>query len=119
MVLGQPIEQSHYSITTQIVGWIYHFSNGATFGVMYVAMVGNPTRRHWAWAVAMAVALEVGMLLTPYPQVFNIPVTTRFVMVTVAAHAIFGVGLGLTVRAFARQFWAEPVNALAEELNPT
>jgi hypothetical protein len=104
MVLGQPIEQSHYSLTTQIVGWIYHFSNGATFGVMYVAMIGNPTRRHWTWAVVMALALELGMLLTPYPQVFNITVTTRFVVVTVAAHAIFGVGLGLTVRALARRF---------------
>jgi len=105
MVLGQPIEQSHYSLTTQIVGWIYHFSNGATFGVMYVAMIGSPTRRHWAWAVAMAVALELGMLLTPYPRVFNIPITTRFVSVTMAAHAIFGVGLGLTVRLLAKR-WA-------------
>jgi hypothetical protein len=104
MVLGQPIEQSHYSLTTQIVGWIYHFSNGATFGVMYIAMIGNPTRRHWAWAVVMALALELGMLITPYPQVFGIQVTTRFVIVTVAAHAIFGVGLGLTVRAIARRF---------------
>src|SRR5215475_5995584 len=104
MVLGQPIEQSHYSMTTQIVGWLYHFSNGATFGVMYVAMIGNPTRRHWAWAVVMALALELGMLLTPYPQVFGIQVTTRFVVVTVAAHAIFGVGLGLTVRTLARRF---------------
>lgn len=110
MVLGQPIEQSHYSMTTQIVGWIYHFSNGATFGVMYVAMIGNPTRRHWIWAVVMALALELGMLLTPYPQVFNIPVTTRFVIVTIAAHAIFGVGLGLTVRALAKRWTAVGVN---------
>src|SRR6266404_5032687 len=73
MILGQPIEQSSYSMTTQIVGWIYHFSNGATFGVMYVAMIGHPTRRHWVWAVVMALALELGLLLTPYPQVFNIP----------------------------------------------
>jgi hypothetical protein len=81
-----------------ILGWIYHFSNGATFGVMYVAMIGSPTRRHWAWAVVMALAVELGMLLTPYPQVFNIPVTARFVTVTVAAHAIFGIGLGRAVR---------------------
>jgi hypothetical protein len=71
---------------------------------MYIAMIGNPTRRHWAWAVAMALALEIGMLLTPYPQVFNIAVTTRFIAVTVAAHTIFGVGLGLAVRAIARRF---------------
>jgi hypothetical protein len=119
MVLGQPIEQAHYSITTQIVGWLYHFSNGATFGVMYVAIIGNPTRRHWTWAILMALVLELGMLLTPYPQVFNIPVTMRFVVVTVAAHAIFGVGLGLTVRACAqrlseaRAITADPATSVA------
>ncbi|HWV98510.1 MAG TPA: hypothetical protein VNZ64_02340 [Candidatus Acidoferrum sp.] len=103
MILGQPIEQNSYSLAAQILGWLYHFSNGATFGVMYVAMIGNPARRHWAWAVLMALALELGMLLTPYPQVFGIPVTTRFVMVTVAAHAIFGIGLGLAVRSLAKR----------------
>jgi hypothetical protein len=117
MVLGQPIEQNHYSTTTQIVGWIYNFSNGATFGVMYVAMIGNPTRRHWAWAVVMALALELGMLITPYPQVFGIEVTTRFVAVTVAAHAIFGVGLGLTVRALARYFGNDQTASV--ELSPS
>ncbi len=102
MVLGEPLEQEKYSLLTQVVGWLYHFSNGATFGVMYVAMIGYPTRRHWLWAVAMALALELGMLLTPYPQVFGIAVTPQFVLVTIAAHAIFGVGLGLTVRFLAR-----------------
>jgi hypothetical protein len=101
MILGQPIEQSSYSAAAQVLGWAYHFSNGATFGVMYLAMVGNPTKRHWAWAVVMAVALELGMLLTPYPQVFGIPVNARFVVVTMAAHGIFGVGLGLFARQFA------------------
>jgi hypothetical protein len=98
MILGQHTEQSSYSLAAQILGWAYHFSNGATFGVMYIAMLGDATRRHWTWAVLMALALELGMLLTPYTQVFNIPVTTRFVMVTLAAHAIFGIGLGLAVR---------------------
>lgn len=103
MVLGQPVEQPSYSLTTQIVGWVYHFSNGATFGVMYMALIGEGTRRHWAWAVLFALALELGMLFTPYPAVFNIPVTRRFVVVTVAAHAIFGVGLGVSVRWLAKR----------------
>ena len=99
MVLGQPIEQSSYSLTTQVVGWIYHFSNGATFGVMYLALIGDPRRRHWSWAILFAVTLELGMLLTPYPRVFNIAVTGTFIVVTIIAHAIFGVGLGLFVRS--------------------
>src|SRR2546427_1115242 len=98
MILGQPIEQSSYSAAAHLLGWLYHFSNGATFGVIYVAMIGNPARRHWAWAVLMALALEFGMLLTPYPQIFNIHITGHFVMVTVAAHAIFGIILGLAVQ---------------------
>ena len=102
MLLGEPIEQSSYSIAAQVLGWLYHFSNGATFGVMYISMIGNPNRRHWTWAMLMAVALEAGMLLTPYPQVFGIAVTTRFVIATIAAHGIFGIGLGLGVRRLGR-----------------
>jgi hypothetical protein len=85
---------------------VYHFSNGATFGVMYMAMVGDATRRHWSWAVLMALGLELGMLFTPYPQVFNIPLTMSFVLVTVAAHASFGIALGLASRrlAFTKPF---------------
>ena len=103
MILGEPIEQPSYSLTAQLLGWAYHFSNGATFGVMYLAMVGNGLRRHWAWAVLMAVGLELGMLFTPYPQTFGIHVTTRFVVVTLAAHLLFGVGLGLSARWLARR----------------
>jgi hypothetical protein len=102
MILGQPIEQGSYSLAAQFLGWTYHFSNGATFGTMYVALIGNPARRHWSWGIVMALGLEMGMLLTPYPQVFSIIVTARFVAVTLTAHAIFGVALGLAVRAFAR-----------------
>lgn len=100
MVLGEPIEQPAYSLAAHVIGWIYHFSNGATFGVMYLALIGDGRRRHWAWAVLFALGLELGMLLTPYPTVFNIPVTARFVIVTIAAHSIFGAGLGWSVRWF-------------------
>ena len=88
MVLGQPIEQPEYSLAAHIVGWIYHFSNGATFGVMYLAVIGSASRRHWAWAVLFALALELGMLFTPYPRVFGIDVTTRFVLVTVGSRSL-------------------------------
>lgn len=98
MILGQSIEQPAYSLAAQATGWAYHFSNGASFGIMYLALIGRPEDRHWAWAVVMALALELGMLLTPYPQVFHIPVTAHFVVVTLAAHAIFGVILGISAK---------------------
>jgi hypothetical protein len=98
MILGQPIEQVHYSAAAQTLGWIYHFSNGAAFGIMYMAIIGNPRARHWGWAVVTAVGIELGMLLTPYSQMFSIPITLTFIGVTLTAHVIFGVSLGQTAR---------------------
>ena len=81
-------------MAAHLIGWAYHFSNGLTFGIMYLALIGDGTRRHWIWAVVMAVGLELGMLFTPYPNVFGIPPSAVFVLVTLAAHLIFGPVMG-------------------------
>jgi hypothetical protein len=73
---------------------------------MYLALIGDPRRRHWAWAVLFALGLELGMLFTPYPGTFGIPLTARFVIVTVVAHTIFGVILGCSVR----RLWPMQIN---------
>ena len=104
MILGEPLEQPRYSMLAYLRGWTYHFSNGLTFGVMYAAMIGDASRRHWGWAIVLAVVLEMGMLFSPYPQVFGIHVGVPFLVVTVAAHFVFGIVLGLWVRgAWGRQ----------------
>jgi len=113
MVLGQPVEQEQYTFSAQIIGWIYHFSNGATFGVMYLALIGDANRRSWLWAVAFALGLELGVLFTPYPNVFGIPLTMRFVIVTVAAHAIFGLTKGLSVQRICRKL--SPLPSIREK----
>ncbi len=100
MILGQPVDQATYSLSAQIVGWIYHFSNGITFGMMYAAMVGSATKRNWGWAVVMAVGLELAMLFTPYTSYFGIQIAATFVIVTLTAHLFFGVSLGLLFRRF-------------------
>jgi hypothetical protein len=103
MFLNEAVEQPTYRLLTRVVGWTYHFSNGATFGVMFVAAVGQVGKKSWKWAVLMAVGLEAAMLATPYTRAFGIPLTPRFVIVTLIAHLIFGiamaaVGLGLATR---------------------
>src|SRR5579862_2740791 len=60
MILGQERAQPSYSLTAQLIGWAYHFSNGATLGVIYLALIGDASRRHWAWAVLLALGLELG-----------------------------------------------------------
>ena len=99
MILNQPLEQTRYSLNAQLAGWVYHFSNGATFGAMYMALVGKVTKRSWLWAVLMATGIELAMLLTPYPSFFGIPITATFVVVTLTAHLIFGAIMGLSSRA--------------------
>ncbi|HVT88039.1 MAG TPA: hypothetical protein VHD56_04235 [Tepidisphaeraceae bacterium] len=86
---------SQFTLTEHLVGWAYHFSNGMTFGVMYMALIGNATKRSWLWAIALAVGLELAMLFTPYTKFFGINMTTRFVVVTLIAHLVFGIALGL------------------------
>lgn len=98
MILGEPIDRPTYSLAAHLIGWVYHFSNGIAFGVMYVAMVGDLDRRSWLWAVVMATGIELAMLLTPYPQFFGIPLSALFVAITFTAHIVFGVVLGLAAR---------------------
>lgn len=103
MILGEAAEQPNYSLAAHIVGWGYHFSNGVSFGVMYLAIVGDARRRSWWWAVVLAMGLELAMLLTPYPTFFSIPVTPTFVAVTLTAHLVFGVVLGLLCKRWAER----------------
>jgi hypothetical protein len=118
MILGEPVEQPAYSMMAQFVGWAYHFSNGVTFGVMYLAALGDARRRSWLWAVVMAVGLELAMLFTPYPGMFSIRVTPTFAWVTLVAHLIFGVVLGLTCRAMMRRLASDPAPVDAGALHP-
>jgi hypothetical protein len=82
------------SLAANIVGWLYHFSNGITFGIMYAALVNAQWRRRWPVAVVFALGLEFAMLFTPYPATFGIALSMTFIVVTLAAHAIFGVTMG-------------------------
>jgi hypothetical protein len=113
MILGQDIEQPP-TLAAHVLGWIYHFSNGVTFGVMYMALIGDARRRTWLWAIALAVGIEIGMLVTPYASLFAIKMTALFVAVTLLAHMIFGIVLGLLARRMSRR-WSplQPAAAIA------
>ena len=102
MILGLPFTpqqtDSQFPLMAHIVGWVYHLSNGITFGVMYMALIGDATKRSWLWGIVLAAGLELAMLFTPYTGFFGIGLTALFVIVTLAAHTIFGVVLGLYAR---------------------
>ena len=113
MLLDQPFTaqqtDSQFSLTAHVVGWLYHFSNGLTFGIMYMTLIGQATRRSWLWAVLLAVGLEVAMLVTPYTRFFGIGLTGKFVFATICAHLIFGIALGLVCRKLAQNAAARAI----------
>lgn len=117
MILGKTYNpaqtESQYTLMEHLVGWAYHLSNGITFGVMYMALIGDATRRSWWWAVALAVFLELAMLFTPYTGFFGIGLTTKFIVATLTAHVIFGIALGLYAKAKAFRWPTVPLAPVA------
>ncbi len=137
LILGEPMEQgvpagqpggawgAGYSLAAHLLGWAYHFSNGATFGVMFAAMYAGakeaigalrPGELSWKpvlWATVMAVGIEVCLLVSPYASFFGIHLNARFVVVTVLAHVVFGLGLGAYFAWHARRWRLSAVPAIA------
>jgi hypothetical protein len=89
----------------QLLGWTYHFSNGAALGVMFLALVPSPSRAKLFWgAVLFALAVEMILLATPYPLFFGLALDQRFVLLTLSAHLIFGVAMGAWLA------WRKPID---------
>lgn len=86
----------------QLLGWAYHFSNGAALGIMFLAMVVRPSPRVLFWgAVAWALFIEAMLLATPYTNFFILKLDGRFLFLTISAHLVFGITLGWWCRHFA------------------
>ncbi|MBV9867288.1 MAG: hypothetical protein JO316_18180 [Abitibacteriaceae bacterium] len=87
-------------VAVQVTGWLYHFSNGMALGIMFLAMVLHPTPRNLIWGGALwAVGVETMLLLTPYYSFFHLKLDwNTFIALTLSAHLIFGVALGLWCR---------------------
>jgi hypothetical protein len=127
LILGGPSEQPNFSLAAHLVGWAYHFSNGATFGVMFAALytgsqtaikaTAKPAACGLAWkpiacATLMAVGIELCLLASPYANFFGIQLTPKFILVTLVAHIIFGLGLGAYF-AWHAEKWQPPTSAAA------
>jgi hypothetical protein len=111
LILGQSFTpqqtDSQFTLTAHLVGWAYHLSNGMTFGVMYVAMLGDARNKPWAWGIVFAVGLELFLLITPYNRFFGVALTVAFIAATLLAHLIFGVVMGSATRSWAWRWPAE------------
>jgi hypothetical protein len=72
------------------VGWLFHLSNGVTFGTAYALVMA---RRHWAWGVLWGLILESAIVLTPFRERYNLHDWTA-IGIAYAAHIPYGFAVG-------------------------
>jgi hypothetical protein len=92
------------SLASDVVGWAYHFWNGASFGIIYVLVFG--AARRWA-GVLYGIAVALGFLTGPVVLslgvgYFGLQFSKGFPVTVLAAHAVFGFMLGVLARRFLR-----------------
>jgi hypothetical protein len=90
-------DASTSSALTSALGWLYHFSNGITFGIAYAALAA---RRHWAWGVLWGLVLESVALFSPFGIRYNIAGQLGPIAIAYGAHLFYGYPLGRIVQKF-------------------
>jgi hypothetical protein len=102
LILGELIERGALPLLiSDIIGWIYHFSNGITFGLILVFSLFRP---RWWQALIWGVVLELAMLFTPYPQFFGIKLTFPFILGSFIGHIAYGLTLGIIIEKMWERF---------------
>ena len=88
------LDADRSSAATEMLGWLYHFSNGISFGIMYALWMG---RKHWAWALLWGLSLEAIVLSTPFARIFHMQGNVQAIAIAYAAHLAYGFPLGWVV----------------------
>lgn len=87
------------STLSDVLGYSYHFWNGACFGLIFAVVLG---RRALWWPVTYGVLIGIGFLASPAVQAmgvgfFALQMPTMIVTVFIA-HLVYGLTLGLLLR---------------------
>ena len=80
---------------TSTLGWLFHLSNGVTFGIAYAAVAA---RRHWAWGVAWALVLESVAVFSPFAVQYGLAGQVVPIAIAYGAHLFYGYPLGRMVQ---------------------
>jgi hypothetical protein len=79
---------------TDVTGWVYHFSNGITFGIMYALFM---RKRHWIWAIIWAFLLETIAVVSPFATIFSLKGNYGALGIAYLGHVAYGLPLGWLV----------------------
>jgi hypothetical protein len=86
-------------------GWLYHFWNGLSFGVMFALTFGRP--RSWVYGLVYGIVMEV-VMLGLFPMFLRVTDETGFVTISLIGHAAFGATLGGLTARHGRGWIADP-----------
>jgi hypothetical protein len=101
MQSGVPMNLYTAPMDVFLVGGLWHFWNGATFGIIYALLIG---KGKWWYGVIWAVIIEMVMMVAPYLIIMVGPFGTQYkdgyniFVITLIAHVIFGAVLGIIVQ---------------------
>lgn len=110
MQSGIQMNLYHAPLDAFVVGALWHFWNGATFGIIYSLIIG---KGRWWYGMVWAFAIEIGMMLAPYLVMMKGPFGIEHMggynlfVITLMAHLVFGALLGVLV-----QRWKKGSNSI-------
>lgn len=97
---GLLIQNGHMaSPWTNTIGWLFHLSNGITFGIIYAVVAA---RRHWGWGVLWGVTLESFVVLSPFVERYALAGQGTQIALAYGAHVAFGYPVGRLVQRLDR-----------------
>ena len=96
-MISGPMSAELMWVTT---GILYHFLNGATFGLLYVLIFGA---KNWKWGVAWGLIVEFFMMtlppMAPMTGFFGVKTgSPALFLITLIAHIGFGLTLGIVAK---------------------
>ncbi|QLH07212.1 hypothetical protein [Nitrosopumilus ureiphilus] len=101
MQSGVPMNLYHAPFDAFIAGGLWHFWNGATFGIIYALLIG---KGKWWYGMIWAVVIEMVMMVAPYLIMMKGPFGIEHMdgynifVITLIAHLAFGAILGIIVQ---------------------
>ncbi len=101
MQSGVAMNLYHAPLDAFMVGALWHFWNGATFGIIYALLIG---KGKWWYGMIWAFIIEIVMMLAPYLIIMKGPFGIEHMdgynifAITLIAHLAFGAVLGILVQ---------------------
>lgn len=91
-ITGRPTS----SASAHVAGWLYHYWNGATFGVIYALTIG---KRAWWWGVGYGIVMECCMLGV-FPFFLRVTNKVDFILISMIGHLFYGATLGYLAQRY-------------------